>query len=359
MDSKSPKLLVIGFDGLDYEIFSRRSNLGLKVHPLFAPVPVTGPSWTSIYTGDSVTTHKIRNVFGLKYRKRYSQNESLHTAIWFAKQIARFILRKKLHSRSATPADTPSKYIWQTLSNAGLGMKIVAMPITCPVKEVNGVWVGGFPVVKRQQWCWPPDIAEQVPDDYLELADIIQWFIDPECDSHRKWKRLFGQMSMDDLAEKTTRKAFKLADFFTSLGSADVEAVQFSFVDRIGHCFEISGEYEQFCYDLVEKLIKKLVDALQPESTMIVSDHGFSGPGHTDYGCFALSGAIADRVQLSPGYTPSVLDIAPTLAGYFGCKHPCEGNDLTAGGTYSTRSSESDEAEKAKIIENLKNLGYF
>ncbi len=359
MDSKVPKLLIIGFDGLDYEIFSRRSKLGLTVHPLFAPVPVTGPSWTSIYTGDSVSTHQVRNVFGLKYRKRYSNIDSLQKAIWLGRQFFRFIRRRKMQSLSATPADTPSKYIWQSLSDAGVQMKIVAMPITCPVKEVNGVWVGGFPVVKRQRWYWPEDIAPQIPDDYYEQADIIQWFMDPESDSHRKWKRQFRQMSFEEITEKTTRNAIKLADFFSSLPCATVEAVQFSFVDRIGHGFGISGKYEQFCYELVVKIIQKLVDARKPESTMVISDHGFAGDDHTDYGCLALGGEIADRVGLSPGYTPSVLDIAPTLAGYFGCEHPCEGNDLTAGGSYSTRSSDSDEAEKAKIVENLKNLGYF
>ena len=135
--------------------------------------------------------------------------------------------------------------------------------------------------------------------------------------------------------------------------------VQFSFIDRLGHVFGIAGDVEEFCYALAASLAAKLVDTRRPDATLIVSDHGFQGPEHTDLGCLALAGAIREMVHLPDGYTPSVLDVAPTIATFFGLTHPCEGNDLIRGGPYVTRDGEADRRERAEITKRLRELGYL
>ena len=72
MDIPRPKVMVIGFDGLDYELFKKRNSRDMLLLPLLAPIPATGPSWTSIYTGDSMARHNIRDVFGLEFRDNNS-----------------------------------------------------------------------------------------------------------------------------------------------------------------------------------------------------------------------------------------------------------------------------------------------
>ena len=151
----------------------------------------------------------------------------------------------------------------------------------------------------------------------------------------------------------------RLIELFGQLPRADVEMIQFSFVDRMGHVFGVRGEVEQACYDLVDELIVALIESAQPDSTMIISDHGFQGDGHTDYGCLAVAGQLADAVTVAEGYTPSGLDVAPTLAGFCGASHACEGNDLTADRQYVTRDGAEEEQEKQKMMENLRDLGYL
>ena len=47
------KLLVIGFDALDYQLLPL-AGLSLRASALFSPAMATGPGWTSIYTGDGI-----------------------------------------------------------------------------------------------------------------------------------------------------------------------------------------------------------------------------------------------------------------------------------------------------------------
>ena len=359
MQGSRSKLLVMGFDGLDYELFKQRGPAGLEVLPLYSPVPVTGPAWTSIYTGDSTTTHGVRNVYGLETRRRYARNELLHWVGWYGHQLFRLLRFKPLHRRYVTRARTQSKYIWDTLSAAGVRVKVVAMPITCPVRKVNGIHVGGFPVVTRKAWCYPAELSEKVPADYAKWCDIIHCFQDPELHSHRHWKRRLKAMGLEGPKKTLAENTEKLAAFFLSLPGADLEMIQFSFIDRLGHVFGMGGAPEEFCYDMVLRLIRNVGDAVRPEAMMVISDHGFQGDAHTDYGALGLGGTIRDLIHLPAGYTPTVLDVAPTIGGLFGVPHLCEGNDLTGVGPYVTRPREEDEREKADIMGRLRELGYL
>lgn len=359
MSSQRGKVLVIGFDALDYELFARHNPMGMQLSPLLAPIPVTGPSWTSMYTGDSVARHGVWNVFGLEFRKRYARSDRTNLLLWHLHNVWRVVTFKWPHKRYATYATTPSKYVWDTLGQAGVTFKIVNMPITCPVREVNGVHLGGFPLITRKRWYFPDSIADQIPADYMQMSDLIQWVAEPEWHSNRRWKRRLEEMGFDTVIRRAEKEAHQMIDLFLKLPAADVEMVQFSFVDRIAHLFSMSGQVEQVCYKLVNTLVSELIERARPESVMIVSDHGAQGKGHTDYGCLALEGQLAETVGIPDGYTASVLDVAPTLAAFLGATHTCEGNDLTVTGDYETRNSQQEQEEKEKMIQHLKDIGYL
>jgi len=353
------KVLIVGFDGLDYELFKRRSRLRCQLHPLLAPIPVTGPSWTSIYTGDSMARHNVRDVFGLEFRRRYSDNHVLHMLRWHVHNLGLMLRLKPPRRRHVTYQTTRSKYLWDTLGRAGITVKTVNMPVACPPREVNGVQVSGFPVIRRKPLCYPPALAERIPADYPQLSDMIQWFSDPERDSHSHWRRCLRRMGPEPAMARVVDDGERLVRLFLELPAADVEMVQFSFIDRLGHVFGISGRIEEFCYDLVDTLTRELVEGSRPATTVVISDHGFQGEEHTDLGCLAIDGQLQPAVKVPDGYTPSVLDVAPTLAGFFGLSHPCEGNDLTAAGHYVTRSLEEEQREKEKLMQHLADLGYL
>jgi hypothetical protein len=357
--SSQAKVLVIGFDALDYELFSKRRPAGMTLHPLFAPIPVTGPSWTSIYTGDGMASHGVRHVFGMQFRRCYARNARLDLLLWRLHNLARIARAKPPRQKHLTYLTTESTYVWDTLGAAGVKVKTVNMPITSPAKEVNGIQVSGFPLLSGRRWFCPESVGPDLPGNYRELSDMLLWYSDPEFDSHRLWKERAGRAGSEEVEGRTRTTAHALADLFVALPRADVEMVQFSFVDRMGHVFGMSGETEEFCYDLVGRLVAKLAAEAPAESVMIVSDHGFQGSGHTDYGCLGLVGPLAEAVKVREGYTPSVLDVAPTLAGYLACRHECEGNDLTVEDDYVTRDTDAEKEEKQRMIKQLTDLGYM
>ena len=106
-------------------------------------------------------------------------------------------------------------------------------------------------------------------------------------------------------------------------------------------------------------LVGKLTAGAEPATTVIVSDHGYRDDDHTDLGCFAIGGQMAEVVKRPADYTPSVLDVAPTLASFLGVSHPCEGNDLTADSPYVTRCLEQEQQEREQLKKHLTELGYF
>jgi len=356
---KTNKVLIIGFDALDHELFSRRRTQGFRLLPLFAPIPVTGPSWTSIYTGDGMARHNVRDVYGFEFRRRYYHSDLLHLLRWHVHNLGLLARLKPPLKRYATCETTPSRYVWDTLGEAGISLKIVNMPITCPARRVNGVMVSGFPIIDRKPLCYPEEIKPRIPKDYKELADVVHWFSDPERDPHAHWGRCLRQMGPEQAGRKIVQNAQRLAQLFLELPRADVEMVQFSFIDRMGHGFGMSSEIEEFCYSLAEDLIAKLTAAAPADLVMVISDHGFQARGHGDYGCLGLRGRLAEMVKLPEGYTPSVLDVAPTLAGLLGTRHQCEGNDLTVQSDYVTRDLKEEQEEKVRTMKHLTDLGYM
>jgi len=231
--------------------------------------------------------------------------------------------------------------------------------VTCPARGVNGVHVSGFPLLQGRRWCYPPSLQDELPDDYPQMCDLIQSLCNPQRDSHRLWRRRLSELGLERACDKVVADSDRLVELFLRLGRADVEMIQFSFVDRLGHVFEMSGRVERFCYDLVGRLVRRLIDQAPAESTVIVSDHGFRGQTHTSHGCLGLSGPLRQAVKVPKDYTPSVLDVAPTICGFFGVVHDCEGNDLTSDGNYTTRHVPDEQREKQELLKRLTDLGYF
>ena len=359
MEHKHCKLLVIGFDGLDFELFQARHKLPVRVLPLYSPVPVTGPAWTSLYTGDSVSTHKVRDCFGLPALRRYARSEVLHQVLWRSRRLAGKLGLREPLQECRTYADTSSAYVWDTLGEHGVTVKLVNLPVASPVRAVNGVHVGGWPLDKRRRWYWPDDIVDLVPPDYAQCSDIMQWFEEPVVDRARVHRGPLRQMGEAAAREKTRATSQRLADLFVRLPRAQFQMVQFSFIDRLGHVFGIEGEMETFCYGLVRELSEMLLEAVKPESFALVGDHGFRGPEHTDYACLAVGGPLQEELNLPSGYRPDTLDLAPTIAGVFGVDHSCEGNDLRDRSQMQQSRKADDAGERETIIARMREIGYM
>jgi len=351
-------LLVIGFDGLDYELLCRHGLPCARLLPLFSPVPVTGPAWTSIYTGDSVGAHKVRDCFGLPGFRRYARNEILHQLLWRARLlVGRLGLREPLEE-TRTYATTSSTYIWDSLGRAGVTVKLVNLPAVLPVREVNGIHVAGWPLDKRRRWYYPDEIGPTIPEDYAEWSDIIQWYEKPVIDRGKIHREKLRKLGWEGARRKTEATSLELAKLFATLPPASFQMVQFSFIDRLGHVFGIQADAERFCYSLVNRIVELLLEQTSPDSFIVVSDHGFQKREHTDCGALAVGGTIAERLKVPSGYTVDVLDIAPTVAAFYGVGHPAEGNNLLGTEPVAGRKSH-DEGERNRVIGRMREIGYF
>lgn len=359
MSETDTKLLVIGFDALDHEILRGRDHGDFRVFPLYSPLPATGPGWTSIYTGNDAAHHNVRDIWGFETSRRYARSDFAHGLLWRLHQLGRIAQFKKRRERYATPLTTQSKHIWRTLNETGHAVTLLNLPITCPIRPVDGVHVAGFPVVKRFKWFHPDAVAPRIPDDYTSMIDLIQWLQDPWLEGHGVWQKRIEAHDISEVKEKSRADAFRLLDLFLALPRAPFAMLQFSFVDRFGHVYGIQDDVATWCYDLVDELVARLRACYPSEAVMIVSDHGFQGPEHTDYGCLAVQGSLAERINPPDGYCPVVIDVAPTIAAFFGTHHPCDGNDLATVTTPNDRSHGKYAEEKAEIIERMRDLGYM
>ena len=109
---------------------------------------------------------------------------------------------------------------------------------------------------------------------------------------------------------------------------------------------------------LVEDLITDLTDKCNPETVLIVSDHGFQGARHTDYGCLALGGSLRSAIRLPDDCCARVYDIAPTVASYFGIPFTCDGVDLLDRDASPGDAEIDEKDERDEILERLRDLGY-
>jgi len=274
------KLLIIGFDALDYEAYRKIKPEGFKVYPLLSPDPFTPIAWTSIYTGSSKERHGVKD---------------LDWGPWL--------------SHGGLPKG--NEYFWHVLNKRGFKVELMNLPCTYPPTPVDRYMVSGFPLTgqffsEAKSFTYPPDIEERLPKGYIEAMDMIHW---QEVYHHLAWKDWLLQMSVEELLSRIHENCSLLIDTFIDLHSSETDLgfIQFSFLDRTGH---IRHGYPE-SLSLVNPLIEKLKHALEPENILIVSDHGeaLHPQGHKKIGVFAVKG------NLTPA--PSVDKVAASILEMF------------------------------------------
>jgi len=357
---KKPRILVLGFDGLDYELYKGFHRHGFTVLPSYSPVPVTGPAWTSLYTGMSFSRHLVREVWGRHDHERFSSNWLVNYLGWRVRDLAIMVgaVKKTGHyDRAFVP------YLWDILGERGITVKLFNLPVTWPARKVNGIHVCGIPFNPRGPFCWPREVREKLPANYYEISDTEHWFIRSWRDKPVAMMKSMPKVGFEESLRKTREHSFLLADTFLSLGSADFEMIQFPFVDRFGHVFGVEP-YLNELYGLVEDLVGHLAEKSGCENLVIVSDHGFQGKDkHTFVGVMAFRGPLfADAARVTGKV--NVRDFAPTVLEAYGIPHGCEGSALSElvlrdGDVVNPDLDEAEKAEYMKMRGHLEKIGYF
>ncbi len=270
-------LLIVGLDGASLDLTRPWAEAGelphlqrLLAHGAWGPLrstmpPATFPAWTTFMTGVNPGRHGIfdftRRVAG-EYRVQFINGS----------------FRK-----------VPT--VWSRLSAAGRRVAVFGMPGTYPPEPINGQMVSGFdtPVTTRADasFVHPPQLAEEVAaNGGFPFADFQEFKVD------REWYREALRRLLEGIAIKTRFVARQLRrerwDCATVVfGESDTAAHHFwRFCDPQSprHDADGAGEFGgaiRAVYAALDRAIGELIDAAEPSTVLVCSDHGFGGVGRT------------------------------------------------------------------------------
>jgi Tfp pilus assembly protein PilF/predicted AlkP superfamily phosphohydrolase/phosphomutase len=388
------KLLVVGFDGLDWEIVDdllargRMPNLRgliergtraklLTISPMLSPV-----IWTTIATGVEPSRHGILD----------------------------FLVQDPSGSRQpVTSAQRRVPTVWELLSRAGIEVGVTGWWASWPADAVRGYLVSdriayqlfGFRADPDdpQGKTWPPELYARIRP-HIATPDTVKW---EEVQAYLAGPR--RERDQFDGEERRLLDEFRtlLASSATYLTIAEdlrheyrpsLEVAYFEGTDTVGHLFmpyrppalagvdprriESFGEIVDRYYDTADEYLGRLLRDRGPEWTvMVLSDHGFASdatrPRSTDsrvghgaaadwhrrFGVLVLSGAHArSDVRLEEA---SVWDIAPTILALFGQAVPRSWPGRVLGGAleesfldaHPVRYRREDPARAERVAEGL------
>jgi predicted AlkP superfamily phosphohydrolase/phosphomutase len=252
------KVIVIGFDSATFDLIIPWAKEGSL--PVFKKLmsegawsilrtvmpPMTAPAWSSFFTGRNPGRHGIFD----------------------------FV---RLNGYDIVPVsflDIEGLPVWDILSEAGKKVIVYNVPLTYPVRPVNGIMVSGFttPPFKRD-FTYPLDIADE---------------IDKVAGGYRIYAKELtaGRDAYLDSINEVTEKQFKVLRHFIKNKPWDFLFYIFQHGDHVQHHFwrYMQGSKNRYTdtikdfYKKVDGYLAEILQAMDEDTTlMVVSDHG-AGP---------------------------------------------------------------------------------
>jgi predicted AlkP superfamily phosphohydrolase/phosphomutase len=266
-----PKVLIIGLDGATFNLikpwaaagklptFRRFLQEGVSGDLTSTIPPVTAPAWTSFMTGKNPGKHGLYHFVEPQpgsYQIRYTN----------------------ARSRMA-------KTIWEILSEAGLTVGVLNVPMTYPPEPVNGFMISGMDSPEgNTRITYPLALYPEVEERFGKVSPQIRYLGYLKTDQRRE-AVLKGLEEMDD-------HYLHLTEYLLKKYPVDVAMVVFTSVDTVQHFFwqymdrthpqhDTVGavKYEEAIlrvYQRLDDIIAKLTATLPEESAVVLmSDHGF------------------------------------------------------------------------------------
>jgi len=264
------RVLVIGLDGAPFPLLSKWAASG--VMPTLARLlargsggilhstmpPTSGPAWTSFATGMNPGRTGIYD-----------------------------FLFRRAGSYVFPPVNTSmrsGRTLWRLLSDAGLKVGVVNVPISYPVEAVDGTFVSGWltPYFAKD-YTWPPELAAEIE------SRVGDYRIYPSETFSPRARKAFFQAS-DDLLELLTRTTLYLME----RDDWDLFMTVYFDVDRIlhqlwhalddGHPWrgrrgggamaELAAPVERWFRRLDADLARVIAKAGDGVNVILMSDHG-------------------------------------------------------------------------------------
>lgn len=262
------RLLIIGLDGATFDVIQPLMDAG-RMPALKAFVdagaagvlhstkpPITPAAWTTFMTGKGPGRHGI--VDFEKYDPR-SHTLSFNST---------FEIREKT--------------LWELLSEKGLRVGSINVPMTYPPRPVNGFMISGFETPSiNAEFTWPRELKREI------LREI------PNYNYRTNWRRkAFGGLAMLkenlDYICKSFDQGWQLTRYCGEHYGWDVLMVVFKLVDNLQHKawkyldrryqsrYPREAELAAQCFERLDEVLARLFAYAESHgaTVMIMSDHG-------------------------------------------------------------------------------------
>jgi len=258
------KLLTIGWDGATFNHLEKikPSFYSSLYRDILLPEPFwsnreidSGAAWTTITTGKSMFEHKVLSIGGMLENERLFMLFSKFDRVIprnFRGRPARIWLRSKLFYKNP-PFANEIKFprIWEKIPNS----LAWSVPVTHPPRPYNGVIISGIP--------YPDSYGVHPKSIDGKIRNIFQG--EPvRGDDLRVYKaELFEQHFKEVEAIKWLFKRYNFNFAF----------IVFVILDRFMH---VESDWRKIkkAYETVDSSTKELVEFINPENVLILSDHG-------------------------------------------------------------------------------------
>lgn len=264
----SDKLLIIGLDGATFDVLEpmmaagRMPNLKRFIESGVAGVlhstkpPITPAAWTTFMTGKGPGRHGI-----VDFEKYDPQNHSLSFNSTF---------------------EIREKTLWELLSEKGLRVGSVHVPMTYPPTAVNGFMISGFETPSIEaEFTWPRELKQ-------EILRVM-----PGYNYKTNWRRsaLGGQAVLKenlDYISASFEQGWQLSHFCGEKYGWDVMMVVFKLVDNLQHKawkyldprfiprYPAEAGLAAQCFGHLDDALRKLFAYAEENDAcvLIMSDHG-------------------------------------------------------------------------------------
>ncbi|MEW6250943.1 MAG: alkaline phosphatase family protein [Planctomycetota bacterium] len=262
------RLLIIGLDGATFETLDplsaagRMPNLRAFMERGVAGVlrstqpPITPAAWTTFMTGKGPGRHGILDF--------ETFDAKTHTLTFNSTYEIR------------------EKTLWQLLSEKGLRVGSINVPMTYPPKPVNGFMISGFETPSIEaQFTWPPELK----------AEIFHQI--PDYDYRTNWRRTalgrFEQLKDNlEYIARSFEQGAQLTEWCGDKYGWDVLMTVFKLVDNLQHKawkyldprykqrFPQEAELAARCFERLDEILGRMFayGERNHATILIMSDHG-------------------------------------------------------------------------------------
>jgi len=209
------RVLIIGLDGATFDVLNPLIDAGAMPHLAHlietgtagilnsTKPPITPAAWTTFMTGKGPGRHGIVD-------------------------FEKYDVRTNTLSFNST-YEIREKTIWEILSEKGLRVGSINLPMTYPPRKVNGFMISGFETPSTDvEFTYPPDLKEQI---------LRRW---PDYSYRTDWQRkTFGgdelfRRNLDYIAQ-SFRQGYEMTTYCGDRYGWDVMMVLFKLVDNLQH----------------------------------------------------------------------------------------------------------------------------